>query len=50
MVFKMMSDKNYQVPAWLKRQGPIGKILNLPEKDVLKNEIDDQLIVEYYSR
>lgn len=47
---KMMSDKNYQAPTWLKRQGPIGKILNLPQKDVLKNEIDEQLIVEYYSR
>lgn len=50
IVRKFMEDKKYQPPEWLKRQGPVGKVLRLPEKDDLKINIDEQLITEYYSR
>ncbi|MDP3998792.1 MAG: 30S ribosomal protein S4 [bacterium] len=42
--------ENYQPPAWLARQGPMGKILRLPERDDIQTDIDEQLIAEYYSR
>lgn len=42
--------KNHQVPAWLERKSVVGKINRLPERDEIKEEINEQLIVEFYSR
>lgn len=37
-------------PAWLSRQGPAGKVERLPQRADIDTSINDQLIVEYYSR
>jgi small subunit ribosomal protein S4 len=47
---KMIEDKTYQPPAWLSRQGGAGKIDRLPERDDVKEDINTQLVIEYYSR
>jgi small subunit ribosomal protein S4 len=36
--------------VWLERKGAIGKVTKLPEREDTVEKIDEQLIVEYYSR
>jgi len=38
------------VPAWLERKGPAGKVVRLPQREDIQEVIDEQLIVEFYSR
>ncbi len=37
-------------PDWLERKGFVGKVLSLPARHHVDSPIDEQLIVEYYSR
>lgn len=38
------------LPEWLDRKATVGKVLRLPERDQMEKGINEQLIVEYYSR
>lgn len=38
------------VPKWLERQATVGKVVALPERDDITEGVDEQLVVEYYSR
>ena len=38
------------LPGWLERKATIGKVLRIPERDEMEQAIDEQLIVEFYSR
>lgn len=38
------------LPIWLERKGPIAKVVKLPDRVDFPKEINEQLIVEYYSR
>lgn len=38
------------IPEWLERKGPAGKIARLPDRKDITEVIDEQLVVEYYSR
>jgi len=42
--------KKEEIPSFLKRKGYIGKLAELPKRDELPSEIDESLIIEYYSR
>ena len=39
-----------EMPKWLARKGPVGKINELPSLDDVQLEVDVSLIIEYYSR
>ena len=43
-------SKNGQLPDWLKRKGPVGKILRPPQRQEIGEPIDEKLIIEFYSR
>ncbi|MBI1863770.1 30S ribosomal protein S4 [Candidatus Woesebacteria bacterium] len=47
---KLIEDKGVEVPDWLKRKTGAGVIVRLPERDEIKEEINEQDIIEYYSR
>jgi len=49
-VKKMLEDKTPQVPEWLERKGPTGKIVRLPNRLDVTEDINEQLIIEFYSR
>lgn len=49
-VKELMSNKDYHAPTWLKRQGGSGQIVRLPVREDILENINEQLIVEYYSR
>ncbi len=38
------------LPEWLDRKATIGKVLRIPSREEMEQSIDEQLIVEYYSR
>lgn len=38
------------LPAWLERKAAVGKVLKMPQREEMEQSINEQLIVEYYSR
>ena len=38
------------LPEWLDRKATIGKVLRIPNRDEMEQSVDEQLIVEVYSR
>lgn len=50
IVASMLEDKNKNVPIWLERAGNSGKVVRFPERDEIDINVNEQLIVEYYSR
>lgn len=46
----LLLDKKPSFPAWLSRQAAIGKVIRLPNRDDLDADINEQLIVELYSK
>lgn len=49
-IAKMLEDKNPHLPSWLQRKGPGGKVVKIPSREEIETDINEQLIVEYYSR
>jgi len=49
-VKKMLDDKSLKTPTWIERKGPVGKVVRLPERTDITEDINEQLIVEHYSR
>lgn len=47
-VKKSLEDST--LPEWLERQATVGKVLRMPARTEMEQSIDEQLIVEYYSR
>lgn len=47
---KKSLEVNITLPEWLERQATVGKVLRTPEREEMEQSIDEQLIVEYYSR
>jgi len=50
IVKKQLEIKDFTLPSWLERKAVVGKLIKLPEKDDIDTNINEQLIVEYYSR
>ena len=49
-VVKLLEDKTVKTPEWLDRKGPVGKVIRVPVRTDVSEDINEQLIVEYYSR
>lgn len=50
VVSDLLKDEPATRPVWLDKKGPAGKIVRLPIREDINEAIDEQLIVEYYSR
>ena len=50
LIKKMLSEKSPGVPSWLSRKGPAGKVLRFPKREDVTEDINEQLIIEFYSR
>lgn len=46
----LLENKDMLPPSWLKKQGIAGKVSRLPAREDITENINEQLIVEYYSR
>ena len=42
--------KDIVLPEWLEKKGPAGRMKRLPDRDEMTADINERLIVEYYSR
>ena len=49
-VKKLMEDKDHKLPDWLKRKAAVGKVERLPKREDITEPINEQDIVEFYSR
>jgi len=47
---KKSLEENETLPEWLERQATVGKVLRKPQRVEMEQSIDEQLIVEFYSR
>jgi small subunit ribosomal protein S4 len=46
----LLSDKDKTAPAWLEKKAVLGKVARLPARSDIIEAINEQLIVEFYSR
>ncbi len=47
---KTSLEEALTLPEWLERRATVGKVLRIPERTEMEQAINEQLIVEYYSR
>lgn len=47
---KKSLEESTALPEWLDRKATVGKVLRIPNRDEMEQSINEQLIVEYYSR
>lgn len=50
VVKKMLEKKDQVIPSWLERKAAVGKMARLPARDEIETNVNEQLIVEYYSK
>lgn len=46
----LILDKKPNIPKWLSRKAAVGKVLRIPERGDIDMDINEQLIVELYSK
>jgi small subunit ribosomal protein S4 len=49
-IVDLISDDKLSVPSWLEKKAIVGRVKSKPERDHIDLDINEQLIVEYYSR
>lgn len=47
---KKSLEESTTLPEWLERKATVGRVLRIPERDEMEQSINEQLIVEFYSR
>ncbi|MDQ3008483.1 MAG: 30S ribosomal protein S4 [bacterium] len=46
----LLKEEDVQLPAWIERKQTIGHVIRLPQREDIKENFEEQLIVEFYSR
>lgn len=46
----MNTKKPEEIPSWLERKATVGRVVRFPAREEIDGSINEQLIVEYYSR
>ena len=49
-IAELIKEKNQGIPSWLERKLSVGKIARMPEREDISEPINEQLIVEFYSK
>lgn len=47
---KKSLEESQTLPEWLDRKATVGKVLRIPNREEMEQSVDEQLIVEFYSR
>jgi len=50
VVAALLAADSESLPGWLERKKAVAKVARLPERADIKEKLDEQLVVEYYSR
>lgn len=46
----LAATKKDELPKWLERKGPVGRLIRFPTREEIGEPIDEKLIIEYFSR
>jgi len=46
----LQEEKDVQLPSWLEKKASVGKVVRMPVRSDISEVINEQLIVEFYSR
>lgn len=49
-VASLLEDKNKNLPKWLEKQASVGRVKTFPSREDVDIDINENLVVEYYSR
>lgn len=49
-VAELLEDKGKNIPKWLERKATVGKVIAVPDREDVDADINENLIVEFYSR
>jgi small subunit ribosomal protein S4 len=49
-VADLVKEESGQAVAWIEKKGAVAKVARLPERTDIQETIEEQLVVEYYSR
>lgn len=49
-VEELLKDEEWKAPEWLQRKGGAGKVVRVPSREDINEPIEDQDIIEFYSR
>ena len=49
-LIKQNIEAKKEIPAWLNRKAAVIQVARLPKRDEIESGINEQLIIEYYSR
>jgi small subunit ribosomal protein S4 len=49
-IAELLKDDKLSVPTWLEKKAVVGRVKSKPERDHIDLDINEQLIVEFYSR
>lgn len=50
LVKKAISEKERKIPAWLEKKVAVGKMVRFPKREEIDVDLDEHLIIEFYSR
>lgn len=50
LVAELIKEDNAKAPEWLSKKQSVAKVARLPERSDIQEAIEEQLVVEYYSR
>ncbi len=50
VVIKLLEAVESKVPAFLEKQAAVGKMVRVPSREEIPTDVNEQLIIEYYSR
>jgi len=49
-VKKSLADKEKTIPTWLEKKAAVGRMKRLPKREEVEADVDENLVVEFYSR
>lgn len=49
-VISSLKERDLILPDWLERKGPVGTVKRLPKREEVGEDINERLVVEFYSR
>lgn len=50
IVKEMLKEKSPNLIPWLERKGPVGRVIRFPKREDITEDVNEQLIIEFYSR
>lgn len=50
LVMELIKENEVEAPEWLQKKKGLAKVMRLPVRSDVKEAIEEQFVIEYYSR